>query len=183
MTTPIEFISGIVAQIATARQLDVLHLSVINLLDMIKDGEIDLVLDQASKTPAQKKGFIEKIADSIESPELQAALRKELSAGNLDFFHEKYLRDLLEQLQKEAEKMITVKLTVAVEFKKADIAEMTTLLAKKLGRPVALDLSVERSLIAGTIVQYGSYITDYSVKTRLDQFRASWKSAAVESAA
>jgi F-type H+-transporting ATPase subunit delta len=182
MPTPIEFISEIIARIATAHQLDILHISIIDLLDMMKEGEIDLILEQPKKTALQKAAFIAKLIDSVESPELKEALMKELKSGELDFFREKYLRDLLESLQKEAEKIATVKLTVAVEFKKADIAAMTALLAKKFGRRVAMDLTVERSLIAGAIIQHGSYITDYSVKTRLEHFRSTWKAATKEAA-
>lgn len=181
-TTPVSFISGIISQISVGKQLDVLHFSIIDLLDLTKDGGIDAILEEPRKTTAQKTAFIKKIVESVESPELHDALESELAAGNLDFFSGKYLRDLLMQLQREAEKIISVKLTVAIDFKKADLAQMNALLTEKLGRRVAIDLSVDKGLIAGCILQYGSYISDYSVKTRLEQFRLTWKAAVIEKA-
>jgi len=179
MTTPVTFISGILAQIYTARQLDLLHLSIINLLDMIKDGEIDLVLEQTKKTAKEKKAFIQKIIDSVDSPELAGALQPELDSNAVDFFLEKHLKEYLVQLQREAEKMVSVKLTTAIEFKTKDVKEMAERLSHTLGKPTVLNLTVDHSLIAGAIVQYGNYITDYSLKVRLEQFRNHWEEAAI----
>ena len=182
MTTPVSFISGILSQIYTAKQLDVLHLSIINLLDMIKDGEIDLVLEQNKKTAKQKKAFIQKIIDSLESSELVTPLQNELDAGNVDFFFEKHLKEYLGQLQHEAEKVVPVKLTTAIEFKVKDLRDMVDQLTRSLGKPTVLNISVDHSLIAGAIVQYGNYITDYSLKSRLEQFRKHWEEAVIERA-
>jgi len=149
---------------------------------MIKDGEIDLVLEQAKKTETQKRAFVQKVIDSLDSPELRDALQDELDSGSTDFFLEKHLRELLIALQKEAERILTVKLTVAIEFKQKDLQEMASLLSTNLGKPVALDVSIDHSLVGGTIIQYGNYISDYSIKSRLEQFRSRWKEAVVEKA-
>ncbi len=174
--------SSILSKMFVAHQLDLLHLSIINLLDMIKDGEIDLVLEQNKKTAVQKSLFIQKIIESLDSPELRDALQAELDAKNIDFFLEKHLRDILVALQKEAERIIPVHLTVAVEFKMRDLQDMVSLLSKSLGHQTVLDVHVDRSLIGGTVIQFGNYISDYSIKSRLEQFRSRWEEAVVEKA-
>ncbi|MBU6389788.1 F0F1 ATP synthase subunit delta, partial [Patescibacteria group bacterium] len=92
----------------------------------------------------------------------------------------KNLTSFIQTLQREAEKIQIVTLTVAYNFPEPDLKEMAYLLTTRVGRPVALDISVERSLIGGVIVQYGNYITDYSVRASLNQFREHWHRAVVQ---
>lgn len=178
-------------QIYLASQLDVLHLSLINVIDMVKDGEIDLLLDQAGKSPKQKALFLQKIVDGVESTELRQALQETLNeqAGtamqsavedSFSFFREHALADLLHRLQSNAESITIVRLQVATEFKPDDLREMATLLSKKINQQVALLPTVEHSLIGGAIVQFGTYLSDYSVRARLEQFRAHWHRAVIE---
>src|SRR4051812_28582259 len=101
MATPVAFTSGIIAQISVGKQLDILHFSIIDLIEVIKDGGIDVVLEGGGKTLAQKQAFVEKLVAGVESPELKGALETELKAGNLDFFSSKYMRDTLLLLQRE----------------------------------------------------------------------------------
>lgn len=184
--TPEAIFEGILEKIYRAEQVDFLHLSLINLLDMVKDGEIDLMLEQPKKTFKQKAAFIDKVIEGIESRELRAALLEifqlelEDPAHELAFFREKYLGALLRTLQQEAEHFIIVKLVVAVDFKEKDLREMVDLLEGKIERQVALELRVDPDLIGGAIIQFGTYISDYSLKTRLDLFRSHWHRAVVE---
>lgn len=174
------FITSILNQFYTAAQVDLLHLALTNLTEMIAAGEIDIVLDQREKTPVQKKAFIQKIVNGVECPELRQGLQARLAEDDIEFFRERTLGTTLAALQKEAERISIVKLTVAVEFKEADLREMVAQLETQLGNPVALDLTVEHGLMGGAIVQYGTAIRDYSIKSRLEQFREHWKKAVVE---
>lgn len=175
--TPLSFASAILVQFYRADQIDVLHLALTNILEMIKANEVDLILDQKGKSPAQRKAFIQKIIDGVESPELKTALSHELSEGNLEFFRERNLGTILGNLQREAEALAVVRLKVAVDFKPADLREIANVLSKQLGRPTVIDISVERSLIGGAIVQYGTAIRDYTLRYRLEQVKEQWREA------
>lgn len=158
-----------------AEQLDLLHLSLINLLDMVKDGEVDLLLDQEGKSMKQKRLFIDKLIAGVRSEELAEFLR----AQSVDFFREKDFGAFLEAMRKEAETFDIVRLTLAIEFKENDLKEMSQLLGEKIGRPVVLSIKVDRNLYGGAIVQHGSYQSDYTVHTQLDLFRSRWHRAVV----
>lgn len=179
MSTP-QFATSIIEQFYTAAQVDLLHLALTNLMEMISAGEVDIVLDQREKTPTQKKAFIQKIIAGVECPELKQALAAKLAEGDIEFFRERNLETVLVTLQKAAEKIAIVKLKVAVAFKEADLREMVTVLEEQLGQPAALEIQVEHGLIGGAVVQYGTAIRDYTIKSRLEQFRDHWKKAVVE---
>jgi F0F1-type ATP synthase delta subunit len=179
MSTP-AFVTSILDQFYTAAQVDLLHLAMTNLLEMISAGEVDIFLDQREKTLAQKKAFIQKIIAGVECPELKQGLQAKLAEGEVEFFRERNLEAALTALQKAAQDIVIVKLKVAVEFKEADLREMVAVLEEQLEAPAALDIQVEHSLIGGAIVQYGTAIRDYSLRSRLEQFRDHWKKAVVE---
>jgi F0F1-type ATP synthase delta subunit len=170
-------VEAITSTFHRAEQLDLLHLSLINLLDMVKDGEVDLVLDQDSKSVKQKRAFIDKLIAGVSSEELAEVLRSQ----PLDFFREKDLGEFLTALRKEAEKFEIVRLTLALEFKEQDLRDMVAVLSEKLGKPVVLSIKVDRSLFGGAIIQHGSYQSDFSLHTQLDIFRSRWHKAVVAS--
>ena len=111
------------------------------------------------------------------SEELQNILTEQISKGNLDFFSKKEFPDFLAHLQREVEKIVIVKLTVALKFKEPDLKAMASLLSEKIGKPVAFQLTVDRSLIGGAIIQYGNYLSDYSIRTKLGEFKEQWHEA------
>lgn len=170
-------------QLYRAEQVDFLNLSLINLLDMVKDGEIDLVLEQNKKTFKQKAAFIDKIIEAVESRELKDALLEMFNIElndpkqEMKLFGEKYLGKLLRDLQLEAEKFTIVRLRLAKDFKEADLREMVKVLESKIEKRVALEITLDTTLIGGVIIQFGTYISDYSLKSRLEQFREHWHGA------
>jgi F-type H+-transporting ATPase subunit delta len=163
--------------IKDSEQLDQLNLSIIQLLDMSQDGEIDLILDQPNKKHDQKELFIKKVIDSLPSPYLRDTLRIALRERSLDFFSSRNLTEWGEGLARLAEAIEVVHITVAIEFKPREISTIIKMLEKKIGKTVVLDIKVDHSLIGGAIIQHGNYISDYSLKARLDQFRSSWQRA------
>ncbi|HSI20667.1 MAG TPA: F0F1 ATP synthase subunit delta [Verrucomicrobiae bacterium] len=180
MSSTKAFIASILDQFYRAEQVDLLHLALTNVLEMVSAGEVDIFLDQRQKNASQKKAFVQKIIGSIESPELKSAFQAELDADNLEFFRERSLGTTLSLLQRETEKIKIVRLHVALEFKEKDFREMVALLEEQLNAKVALSISVERSLLGGAIIQYGTALRDSTLKSRLEVFREHWKQAAVE---
>jgi F0F1-type ATP synthase delta subunit len=163
-----------------AEQVDLLHTSLINLLDICRDGEIDLVLEQQAKSTQQKALFIKKIIDELPSPELRAELEPYLAKKDFEFFGQISLSGFLRGIQKQAESTAVIRLKVAIDFKERDLREMSVYMFKKVGKPVVFDLTVDKTLIGGAIVQYGNYISDYSLQTQLQQFKDHWHTAVVE---
>lgn len=174
------FVAPILDQFYLAEQVDLLHLALTNLFEMVNAGEVDLILDQREKNAKQKKAFIEKIVSAVESPELKKVLEAKLEEDDLEFFRERSLVAHLEALEKAAEDIVIVKLWVAIDFKEKDYQEMVALLSQQLGQRTAIDVKVEHSQVGGAIVQYGTAIRDYTVKTRFEQIREHWKKAVVE---
>ena len=173
----VDLVEKIMTSLYRADQLDKLHLSIINLNDMLTDGELELILEQVDKSTQQKQLFLDKVVAGVLSPELRTVLKVQ----NQDFFLTRNLEQFLTSLRSRAEHCAVVKLTVAVEFRESDLREMASLLSEKLGKQVVLSLKVEPSLIGGAVVQHGSYVSDYSLKTQLELFRADWRHAVVES--
>lgn len=170
----------IIGQLHLTEQLDALNLDIVNLRDLVQDGEIELVLGQASKSSQQKIAFLEKIIIKLLSPELKNTFQFVLHGGDIDFFGSTNLPIFLDTLQSAITNIAVVTLTVAITFKPEDLRELSQEATDKIGRPVVFDLRVDRTLLGGAIVRYGNYISDYSLKTRLEQFRTNWRSAVVE---
>jgi F0F1-type ATP synthase delta subunit len=175
------FVKQIIDQLYLTLQVDLLHLALTNLTEMVAAGEIDLILDQRNKSAAQKKAFLQKIITAIESPLLRKALDEKLQDNDLEFFRERNLGSTIRQIQHEAEDIAIVGLRLATDFKEEDLKSMVRQLEEQLHRNVALDISIERGLIGGAVVQFGTAIRDYSIRARLEQFRDHWKKAVVES--
>jgi F0F1-type ATP synthase delta subunit len=173
-------IQTILGQIFLTEQLDALHLDLVALKDMSQDGNLERILGESAKNTRQMLAALEKIVGKLISPELKNALLLVLHEQDLDFFSQKRLPTFLSQLRLLAEKVAVAKIKVAIQFKQEDVLAMAKLMAEKVGQQVVFDVTVDKSLIAGMILQYGDYISDYSVATRLSQFRAQWEKAVIE---
>lgn len=176
IATPEEFVHSFFL----ASQLDSLHLSLISLLEMVQDDELDLVLSQSSKTDASKQSFLEKVLSELSSAQLQDHLRQHLKSQGPSFFLSATFLDYLRSIQSLAEKCQIIKLVVALKFKDASLIKMANVLSERTGKQIVLELTVDPTLMGGVILQYGSKHMDYSIRTQLDQVRTSWKHASVQ---
>lgn len=172
--------NAVISQLLLAKELDTLHLSLINLRNLAAEGEIDLVLDQVNKSTSQKSLFLEKILKDLPSLPLRKSLMGAMQSEGLGFFAKQRLTDTVSRLQAAAEHVQVLKLNLATEFKEKELHLFATTLANKLGRPVVLELTVQKELLGGVVIQYGAYISDYSMRSRLQQFSEHWESAVVE---
>lgn len=180
MTDTTTLQSNLLAKFVRSKQLDSLHFSLSTLLDLTKEGSIDLIIDQPNKSLKQKVSYLEKVIAELPSEELQAALKELLSQGNLEIFSSKYLPDFVKSLQRQAEKIQIINITVAIEFKEKDLEDLVKAFSKRIEQPAAFEVTVDPSLIGGTIIRFGNYISDYSLKTRLEQFRSEWSKAVTD---
>jgi F0F1-type ATP synthase delta subunit len=156
------------------------HLSISSLHEAIKAGSFDAILDNSHTTEIQKIKALEDLLHDLPSPYLLEVFHDQLSKAKLDFFASQTLAIFLSQLQHEAEHIVIVRLTTACKFQEKDVLEMANLLKGRINQRVAFSMTVDPSLIGGAIIQHGNYISDYSIKTRLTQFRQVWHRAAIE---
>ncbi len=76
---------------------------------------------------------------------------------------------LFEHLLAEEQRSEDVLVTSAFELSDAEAASLKQALAKKLGKEVNLNSTVDKSLIGGVIVRAGDMVIDSSVRGKLNQ--------------
>lgn len=156
-------------------QLDELHIAVACLTELLESAQFEEILD-ATTTPKRQLEGLEALINQIKYQPLHTAL-VQLLHDDPTQLSEKQLPPLVAELRKYAESMQIIRMIVAVTFESADLAEMATLASEGIGKPVIFDLRVDSSIIGGAIVEYGSSSSDYSLRTRLTQFREHWHQA------
>jgi len=73
---------------------------------------------------------------------------------------------------------VSANVTVAHKLTAAQEKDLKTTLKRVVGKDVALDMSVDRSLLGGMIVKVGSRQIDTSLKTKLSSLKLALKGAA-----
>jgi F-type H+-transporting ATPase subunit delta len=76
-----------------------------------------------------------------------------------------------EALWEEANKLLPVSVTSAVELDKETVKELGDRIAEQTGRKVDLSARVDPDILGGIVVRVGDSILDASVRNRLDQLR------------
>lgn len=164
---------------------------------------VDLAAEQNS-IPQIEKDVAEMRAMIADSADLQALIRSPLigadEAGNamaalataakfsqlfgnflLTLAKNRRLKDI-DQILKAVETNLAgrrgeVQATVesAIELSGAQKDELEKSLAKTIGRPVAVDVKINKDLIGGLVVTVGSLMVDDSVKSKLDRLSRAMK--------
>ncbi|AJZ91780.1 ATP F0F1 synthase subunit delta [Klebsiella michiganensis] len=84
----------------------------------------------------------------------------------------KALPDVLEQfahLRALSEAIVEVQVTSAAELSNEQLANITTAMEKRLSRKVKLNCKIDKSVMAGVIIQSGDMVIDGSVRGRLER--------------
>jgi ATP synthase F1 delta subunit len=76
-----------------------------------------------------------------------------------------------EALWEEANRLLPVSVTSAVELDEATVREIGDKISEQTGRRVELSAHVEPDILGGIIVRVGNAVLDASVRNRLDQLR------------
>lgn len=170
---------NVLDELILASHFDQLQNSLGLLQDMTDNNELDLILSQKNKNLKQKKAYIQKVIDGIKSPclqrEMNTILAEAKEESNLEFFENRNLSAFLAQLATRVKSIQIIKLTVAIEFTESDLRDMIKVIESRIHKPAVLDLTIDHSLIGGAIIQRGNYMNDYSVRTRLSQFKNNWQ--------
>ena len=158
-------------------QLDTLHVSIGQLLQLSEDDDIESFLSLPKKSTRQKELFLRKLISNLPSELLTNLLSDILLEKSYDPFTRQPLEDFLHTLQKEAERILSIPVEVAVKFTPSDLIIMARLLSSQLGKQVVLDLTVNEQLIGGAIIMHASHRYDFSLKTKLGSLRSTWHAA------
>jgi len=81
------------------------------------------------------------------------------------------IRTEYEQLWEEANKLLPVEITSAVELPEATVKQLGDRIAEQTGRRVELSSHVEPEILGGIVVQVGNSVLDASIRNRLQQLR------------
>jgi F-type H+-transporting ATPase subunit delta len=76
-----------------------------------------------------------------------------------------------EALWEEANKLIPVSVTSAIELDKKTVKELGDRIEEQTGRRVELTADVDPDILGGIVVRVGDSILDASIRNRLDQLR------------
>ena len=77
-----------------------------------------------------------------------------------------------DELRFEAERVVKAKVTSAVALPAAELATIKAALAKRFGREVEVETSVDESLIGGAVIDAGDVVIDGSLKGKLGRLQA-----------
>lgn len=175
MPSLIKIIPKLLQELVETKQLDQLNADIIFLKDTNGCGDMDLILDDPQKTAGQKTLYVQKIIDTLTYSRLKYFFQQVLNLGELKEFKDDNLSLFVEELSKKLKDYQIVRLTVALDFNKKDLKEMADEAAKKIGTPVVFNLTIDKSLMGGAIIQFGNYLLDHSLKTKLDNFQENWQ--------
>jgi ATP synthase F1 delta subunit len=116
--------------------------------------------------------------------EKQQALSRVLEGANPTFLNflelliEKHrmpviyrIRDQYERLWEEAEKLLSVEITSAIELDRETTENLGRVIGEGSGRRVRLSAHVDPEIIGGIVLRVGNSILDASIRNRLEQLR------------
>jgi ATP synthase F1 delta subunit len=81
------------------------------------------------------------------------------------------VRRELDRLWEEANQLLPVRVTSAVELDKATVSQIGDRIAEQTGRKVDLSSQVDPDIIGGIVVRVGNSILDASIRNRLESLR------------
>ena len=81
------------------------------------------------------------------------------------------IRAEYDQLWEEANKLLPVEITSAVELPEATVKQLGERISEQTGRRVELSSSVRPEILGGIVVQVGNSVLDASIRNRLEQLR------------
>jgi F-type H+-transporting ATPase subunit delta len=81
------------------------------------------------------------------------------------------IRAKYDQLWEEANKLLPVEITSAVELPEATVKQLGDRISEQTGRRVELSSHVEPEILGGIVVQVGNSVLDASIRNRLEQLR------------
>lgn len=115
---------------------------------------------------------LENVSDQVKAPEdMKKFLKSVAKAGRIKLLPS--IARAFQEIVDEKQNLVRATLKTAVEVDDAKAANVSDILAKKLGKTVQLDRQVDPSILGGMVVQIGNNKIDMSLKTKIDHLAQS----------
>lgn len=122
-----------------------------------------------------RKALIQMEMNNLGSELLKNYLLNLLEKSETWLFEPGRFKIFLEELKVAVNKIIYFRLITAVDLEKADLRKITLKLSKKMSRRVLIDLTLDKNILGGAIIQKDGYILDFSLKNKLQNLATQWK--------
>ena len=116
----------------------------------------------------EKKDGLHKAVDGAE-PIFMNFLELLLEKHRMPVLHR--IRRDYEELWREANKLLPVQVTTAIELDEKIVKELGDRISEQTGQKVELTASVQPDIIGGLVLRVGNSILDASIRNRLEQLR------------
>ena len=116
----------------------------------------------------EKKDGLHKAVDGAE-PIFMNFLELLLEKHRMPVIHR--VRRDYEELWREANKLLPVQVTTAIELDEKIVKELGDRISEQTGQKVDLTASVQPDIIGGLVLRVGNSILDASIRNRLEQLR------------
>ena len=81
------------------------------------------------------------------------------------------IREEFDALWEEANQLLPVVITSAVELDEQTVARIRTQVGEQTGRTIELTTAVDPDVLGGLVLRVGNSVLDASIRTRLDTLR------------
>ncbi|MFB3116191.1 MAG: F0F1 ATP synthase subunit delta [Gammaproteobacteria bacterium] len=132
---------------------------------VVTDAQMKAVLTNPKMDAAALSDFVLGVCGKALSETGNNLVKVLAGAGRLTIIPE--INKLYEQLRAEADGVIEVGVTSAYELAPEQQATISKMMAKRLGRKVAITHEIDDSLIGGVVIRAGDTVIDASVRGRL----------------
>ncbi len=132
---------------------------------IVKDEPLQAILDNPTRTVAQKTEIIEKVADNKLDKHGLNFVTQIASQGRLSALSA--ISEQFELLKAEQEKAVDVTITAAFPLSDSERSDLQTVLSKKLGLSINMQSEVDKDLIGGVVIRTGDMVIDASVRGKL----------------
>jgi F-type H+-transporting ATPase subunit delta len=133
-------------------------------------------LDEAISNPLYKAEGRKKVLEAVVERSGVSRVMKSFLLLLFEKGRIQYLRDIhafYEKLTDELANIVRADLVAATELSEDTITRIRGALAKKTGKDVKMDVSVDPALIGGAVTKIGDLVLDGSVRTQLKSLKES----------
>ena len=93
--------------------------------------------------------------------------------GNISFEDKTMIKEYLIGLREQLQKFKVLKLSIAFEPREFTIDNLLAWVLKNLGFGIVLDIKTDKTILAGTIIEFEGKYKDLSLKKKLEEVFAS----------
>lgn len=134
-------------------------------------SEIDVLLDDLFKTPLSganaENGFEEGLKTII--ADYSEMLKEALQKNNIQQNNQTAIKAYLKGLKEEIQKLKEIKLTFAFEPSQNSVDKFFDWVYQNLGDGIVLDISLDKSILGGTIIEYEGKYQDLSLRKKMEE--------------